>query len=182
MTVRVGRVLGEEGDGGGVGGAGQVDEVVDGGDALLGGGAQHGRHAAVGDRAAVAAVAARDLAVHDRGTDGLLGPQLDPFGQVFDHRVSLVGVEISGVEGLAQDGLDLTGGAPGPGRQVGDHFVGPAAEMGQTGLVGGLGVAAVGGPPVAHDGAAIVFVDDVGGLVEASAIRHVVEGDVTVGG
>lgn len=39
----------------------------------------------------------------------MLAEQHDPLGEVFDHGLSFVGVEISIVEGLVQDGLYLTG-------------------------------------------------------------------------
>src|ERR1700728_308537 len=68
-------VLGdEEGDGGRVGGAGQVDQVVDGVCTLLGGGSEDGHHPALGLGAAVAAVTAADFSGHGGGPDSLLGP------------------------------------------------------------------------------------------------------------
>lgn len=71
---------GEEGDGGRVWGAGQVDEVVDGVDALLGGGAEHGHHPTLGFGLAVAPVATADFSGDGAGPHCLLGP---PRGGVY---------------------------------------------------------------------------------------------------
>lgn len=67
-------LLGEEGDGGRVWGAGQVDEVVDGVDALLGSGAEYGHHPTLGFGSAVGSVATADFSGDGAGPHCLLGP------------------------------------------------------------------------------------------------------------
>lgn len=57
-------ISGEDGDGDRVRGAGQVDQELDGVDALLGGGAGDGHHPALGFGSPVASVACADLAGH----------------------------------------------------------------------------------------------------------------------
>src|SRR5438132_14176842 len=66
-------VSGEERNDLGVGRSGEVHEVVEGVDALLGGGAQQRHDPALGGGASGAAVAAGHLAVDHAGPDGLLG-------------------------------------------------------------------------------------------------------------
>ncbi len=80
-------ISGAEGDAGRFGGAGQVDEELDGVDDLLGGGAEHGHHPALGLCSPVGAVGAADLAGDGGGPHAVLG---SPAGGV-DGRVGQEG-------------------------------------------------------------------------------------------
>jgi hypothetical protein len=84
---------------------------------------------------------------------GALAEQLDPFGQVGDDRGPDSRVEVLGVEGPGQDIPNLPRGAPSPGRQVGDQLITASTQMGQTTLMSGLFVLAVGGSAVSDQGA-----------------------------
>src|SRR5579859_4769687 len=74
MLVLGSSLLSEKRSAGGVWASGVAGEVVDGVDALLGGGAQDAHDRRLGGRAAPGPVAAPHFAVDDRGADGLFGP------------------------------------------------------------------------------------------------------------
>src|SRR6202034_3256660 len=109
---------------------------------------------------------------------GLLAQQFAAFGRVGDDRSAGIGVEVFGGEGLAQKVAHFSWSAPSPARQIGDQLVTASGQMGQTRLMGGVAVLAVGGPAVSDDGPGEVFVDHLGGLVETAAVSHVVVGDL----